>query len=164
VTGEGYRKLPGAYRSPMNKWTLWIAADHLLLIRSWRLSEEYRRFYFRDVQAIIVRRRDGASHQPVIRFAIMGILGVLFLVSYRGEFGGLTSLLLFGYLFWWLRRPDCVCHIQTATQTERIPPLSRLHTANRVIREIRSKIEAAQSENPAGAASSEPQPPPPPIV
>jgi hypothetical protein len=161
VSGETYRRLPGVYRTPASKWTLWMAADHLLLIRSSRISEQYRRFYFRDIQAIALCKRDGVSDQPVIRYVALSIFAFLFLVSYRSAFGGLSSLLLFTYLFWWLQRRDCVCHIQTATQTERIPPLSHLRVASRVIREIRSKIETAQSEHPAGAASSAPQPPPP---
>jgi hypothetical protein len=160
VSGEAYRRLPGAYRTPMSKWTLWMAADHLLLVRSSRVSEQYRRFYFRDIQAIVLCKRDGVSDQPVIRYVAVSIFAFLFLVSFRGAFGGLSSLLLFGYLFWWLQRRDCVCHIQTATQTERIPPLSRLRVAARVLREIRSKIEAAQSDTAAGVATSEPQPPP----
>jgi hypothetical protein len=160
VISEGYRRLPGRYRTLLNKWTLWIAADHLLLVRSSHVAEQYRRFYFRDIQAIVLCKRDGVSDQPVARWTILSVFAFLFLVSYRGAFGGVSSLLLFGYLFWWLRRRDCICHIQTATQTERIPPLSRLVVARRVIGEIRSKIEAAQSERPVGAASSEPQPPP----
>jgi len=53
-TPQVYRKLPGARRTPLRKATLWIAGDHILSIDSHRFSEEYKRYYFKDIQAIIV--------------------------------------------------------------------------------------------------------------
>src|SRR5437867_8585041 len=51
---QTYQKLPGARRTPLRKATLWLAADHILSIDSHRFSEEYKRYYFKDIQAIIV--------------------------------------------------------------------------------------------------------------
>ncbi len=169
MTSEVYRRLPGSYRTLLRKWTLWIAADHVLLIQSSHVAEQYKRFYFRDIQAIEIARRDGVSNRPGGRIAVLAILLLLVglnLVglSYRSTFGfGFSAVLLAGYVAWWLRRPDCACQIQTATRTEPIPPLCRYSSAMEVVSELRSKIEAAQNVSAAGAESSE-QPQPPPLV
>ena len=41
----------------MGKWhTLWLGDDHLLAVQSTGYSEEYTRFYLKDIQAIVSRR------------------------------------------------------------------------------------------------------------
>src|ERR1039458_6784497 len=49
-----YRKLPGSRRGMFFGSSVWMGPDHLLLVKSQRFQEEYKRFYFRDVQAIAV--------------------------------------------------------------------------------------------------------------
>ena len=51
-----YRKLPGKRRGFFNVSSVWAGPDHLLLVRGSRFREEYKRFYYRDVQAIAVAR------------------------------------------------------------------------------------------------------------
>ena len=58
-----YRRLPGRGRTPLGSHSLWIGEDHLLLVELRGFTETYRRFYFRDVQAIILRRTDRAGRQ-----------------------------------------------------------------------------------------------------
>src|SRR5436190_14424668 len=62
--GPSYRRLPGRGRKTSG-WiglgatvnTIWLTSDHLLLRETvYGLSESYKRFYFRDIQAFIVRR------------------------------------------------------------------------------------------------------------
>src|SRR5437016_13358775 len=47
-----YRRLPGKQRGWIRKSSLWEGEDHLLLVRGTRFAEDYRRFYYRDIQAI----------------------------------------------------------------------------------------------------------------
>ena len=49
-----YRKLPGHRRGFLRGASLWLGSDHLLSVKSLRFREEYKRFYLRDVQAIVV--------------------------------------------------------------------------------------------------------------
>src|ERR1700684_1248315 len=51
-----YRKLPGSRRGFFQKSSVWAGPDHLLLVRGSRFRDEYKRFYYRDVQAIAVAR------------------------------------------------------------------------------------------------------------
>ena len=47
-----YEKLPGHRRGLIVGSSVWLAPDHLLLVKSKRLNEVYKRFYFRDIKAI----------------------------------------------------------------------------------------------------------------
>src|SRR4051794_25041567 len=51
-----YRKLPGHRRGLINGSSVWLGPDHLLLVKSQRFKEEYKRFYLRDIQAIAIAR------------------------------------------------------------------------------------------------------------
>jgi hypothetical protein len=53
--GQGFHVTFGLHRA-----SLWMGMDHLLSISEGPYSEEYKRFFFRDIQAItvcITRRR-----------------------------------------------------------------------------------------------------------
>jgi len=66
-TEKEYRKLPGRgfrKRSLLEVsrmlCTLWLGKDHLLLVDSLGgYSEDYKRFYYRDIQALIIRKTTG---------------------------------------------------------------------------------------------------------
>ena len=47
------RKLPGRRRGFLFGSSVWMGPDHLLLVKSARFREDYKRFYFRDIQAIV---------------------------------------------------------------------------------------------------------------
>src|SRR6185369_4389908 len=51
---ERYRKLPGHRRGILRGASLWLGSDHVLSVKSLRFREEYKRFHFRDVQAIVI--------------------------------------------------------------------------------------------------------------
>ncbi len=56
-----YVQLPGAYRGFFRKASLWEGIDHVLSVSGTRFSDEYRRFYYRDIQALIVEKRPRAG-------------------------------------------------------------------------------------------------------
>ena len=58
---QTYQRLPGTRRTPFRRATLWLGADHILSVNSARFSEEYKRYYFKDIQAIVVRQTSGAT-------------------------------------------------------------------------------------------------------
>ena len=54
---KDYKKLPGSKKGFLiGKYTLYQGADHLLLIYSRFGVEDYKRFYFSDIQSIITRK------------------------------------------------------------------------------------------------------------
>ena len=134
--------------------SLWLGSDHVLCIDSTGFSEEYKRFYFRDIQAFTMRRTARRSVQgilialPLMLF-LMGVLGSydnpdnavgFWLCAFFAAFLGV--LLLYNFL----AGPTVRCYLQTAVQTEELPPLNRWRRANKAISRLRPLIAAAQGE------------------
>jgi hypothetical protein len=137
--------------------SLWLGRDHVLNIDSNRYSEEYKRFYFRDIQAITVR----ATNRRAIWNWILAILFVPALGSSAaywpsrsepGMMGGLVVLLMLtvgvgiALLANNLMGPTCLVYIRTAVQVEESPSLGRIRRAIKVLDLIRPRIIAAQGQ------------------
>jgi hypothetical protein len=137
--------------------SLWLGGDHLLCLDSTGYTEEYKRFYFRDIQAVVLRR---TNRQRIFNFlfgggALFFILLTLLVVGPPGtwdsdELPG-AIVLLSGAAFFGalalvntLKGPGCTCDLRTAVQTERLPSLNRLGRARRVLNLLRPLIEEAQ--------------------
>jgi hypothetical protein len=150
VTAPGaaeYRRLPGRGRTLLGSDTLWIGEDHLLLVELRGFTETYRRFYFRDVQAIILRRTDRAGTMGIL----LGLLGLVFLAFATGAgpvwnvvWGSVSGLLFLGLAVNVALGPSCHCVLRTALQTVRLRPLGRLRRARRVLERLRTHIELEQ--------------------
>ena len=149
-----YQRLPGRGAGLASRSKLWRASDHLLLVKSSTIEERYRRFFFADIQAIIIQR-------TARRLAITTVLLLLAALSYGGfnvlDDTLLTSRISAGIwvvvaLIYAAFGPTCAAFIQTATGTERVPSITRVHTAERILQRIRPDILAAQN---AAAAPTE---------
>lgn len=147
---EKYKRLPGKKKNFLiGYYTLWLGADHLLIIFSRFGIEDYKRFYFKDIQAVITRKTSAGKIQNIILgfFCTLFMLLSLFLkggwsVFNWSMFGLMTLFLLIN----WLRGPTCVSHIQTAVQTEKLYSLYRMKTAIKVMNRLRPLIEQAQGK------------------
>lgn len=149
-TAKLYTRLPGTGSSSFQRIRLWLGPDHLLLVGSSFVGERYRRFYFADIQAIVICQTAtwvvsaiiiliaalaaGAGAlvpnlDPVLRWIFIGI-GAFFL------------LVLFVHLY---LGQTCLCQVRTAVQTEPLPSLRRLRDARAVLARLRPLIEAAQA-------------------
>ena len=70
-----YIKLPGKKKGFLIGYhTLWQGPDHLLQIYSRMGVEDYKRFYFNDIQAIITRKTIAGKIQNIV----LGLLLLLF--------------------------------------------------------------------------------------
>lgn len=128
-------------------WRLWLGKDHLLSVKSTGYSEEYRRFYFRDIQAIIISQTQTQGIFNVVFGLPAAICVILVLTQGAGWnvfFGTLFMIFagLLAYNLW--RGPTVKCTIRTAVQTEDLPSLSRLPVAEEVVQRIKPLIEQAQ--------------------
>lgn len=169
-----YKRLAGSRRG-FGKWhTLWLGDDHLLSVESTGYSEEYKRYYLKDIQAIISCRSTGGK-------VWNGILGTIVAISllagiggyengptpvsvFSGIFGGVFLLLLLWNLF---RGPTCRCHIRTPVGIDKLPALDRLRSVKKAMEKVRPLIGQLQGEVPrkviaelTGKAKDEPPPPP----
>ncbi|HTB82702.1 MAG TPA: hypothetical protein VK742_03530 [Candidatus Sulfotelmatobacter sp.] len=144
--------------------SLWLGDDHLLLVDRNGYTETYKRFYFRDIQAFIIR----ATKTRMTWNWILGIpaglclMFVIFLAfDVRGfDAGAITIIcivaaicgipLFFNNLF----GTTCACQIRTAVQTEELPSLCRLRQTRKVLDKIRPLVATAQGQLSPEEASS----------
>jgi len=148
-----YTSLPGRGSSAIARTRLWEGPDHLLLVTSWPAGEGYRRFFFKDIQAIIVRRTARRLWINAVLLVLALITAGPILLFSNRDTGSLAAAGIVGG-FWLLFivinslfGPTCETHIQTAIQTERISSLGRLRTVGKVLARIQPHILTAQATN-----------------
>lgn len=147
-TGQKYHKLPGRRRGFIFSASLWTGADHLLLVRSVRFQEQYKRFYFRDIQAIVITSAPRfVFSTPMLAVVLMLLMGVLIL---RVRVPALTAwvwLLLAAMTAGWIyvsAAQSCICRLYTAVSREDLPSLYRMWTARKALAELERKIAEVQ--------------------
>lgn len=126
---QTYRKLPGRRRGFLFGSSVWLGPDHLLLVKSSRFREEYRRFYFRDIQAIVAAEAP-RFHISTRSAAIGALWGFLMAILYGGfrpyvwiGWAVLGALVL-AWVYVSMYR-GCRCRIYTAVSSEDLPSLYR---------------------------------------
>jgi hypothetical protein len=130
--------------------SLWLGPDHLLCIDSTGFTENYKRFYFRDIQAFIVRKTDGYKYWS-LGLCIVGFFFAFMAALTRDSVGRIVLLSIAGF-FWLcmllnlLLGPTTVCYLQTAVQNELLPSIHRLRKARKVLNVLRPLIVSAQGE------------------
>jgi len=138
LRGKGFKR--GSFLSLSGiRASLWLGQDHMLCIYNKGYEEDYRRFYFRDIQAII-------THQDNRRLVWNIIFGVF---AFAFAFWGPPYLMVSAFflvliLINWLRGPTCTCYVQTAVSRENLPSLNRLKHVNHAITRLAHVIERVQ--------------------
>ncbi len=147
-TKQIYRKLPGRRRGFIFSSSLWTGADHLFLVKSARVQEQYKRFYFRDIQAIVVTRVPRfVISTPMLAVALALLIGVLIA---RFRLPALTDwlwLLLAALAAVWIyisAAQSCTCRLYTAVSREDLSSLYRTWTARKALAELEPKIAQVQ--------------------
>ncbi len=151
---EKYKRLPG--RGPrqgsfltasFSSCSLYLGGDHLLAVESNGFTEDYKRFYFSDIQAIITRKTRRGTLSSIVLALLLAccLTGALLLGEETGIFFWICSTIpLVVLLVNIFRGPTCICHIMTAVQEDQLPSLNRLRVARRVIGGLRQSIEKVQ--------------------
>ncbi len=162
--GPVYRKLPGRGLGWAGLGRLWIAEDHLLEVNSLLVSERYRRFFFKDISALVIRRTKVRLAWSIAH-GVLGIGGALLagglwwggtLVAEQEPrimlwvFAGMAApfALLFLVLLFinLLLGPTCRCHLQTTSAGwHPLAAPTRLRPARRFLAQFTPLLEAAQS-------------------
>lgn len=147
-----YLRLPGT-RSPFLNYSLWVAEDHIMSRCAGPFSETYHRFYFRDIQALVLSRTDhlGLRNRALFGVAIFWFF-VEVLIGLSMGAGLLawvlltvpTAALLVAALINTLQGPTCLCKVVTRVQTQSLPSLSRRGVAKQVFDALQTAVEHAQ--------------------
>ena len=143
-----YQRLPGKKKGFLiGYYTLWQGSDHLLQIYSRLGVEDYKRFYFNDIQAIITRK----TGVGIVLNFVLGVATVLFglfAVTSEGAWSIFNAIIAGVMLLIWIinffRGPTCETYLLTAVQTEKLHSLHRLKTTQPVMNRLRSLIEKRQ--------------------
>jgi hypothetical protein len=150
LTRSRRRREKGWLASMMLRSSLWLGDDHILCLDSTGFSEEFKRFYFKDIQVIGMR----TTRRRLDWNIALGILLALVLAEF--VFGAepfsawsitmgiagtlLASLLIINNVL----GPTCNVYIQTAVQVEALPSLSRVGRLRKFLNRIRPLIATAQ--------------------
>lgn len=145
---QEYQKLPGIKKGFLvGKYTLYQGKDHLLHVFSRFGGEDYKRFYFSDIQGIITRKTILGKVQNIILGCLILMFLVLFFffdggwsVFYAVVYGTMCVLLLINFF----RGPTCDTRLLTAVQTEKLHSLRRLKPACRVMDRLQGCIQPVQ--------------------
>ncbi|MCJ8502674.1 hypothetical protein [Desulfatitalea alkaliphila] len=143
---QPYEKLPGRWMSLFNRRTLWQGADHLLWVEHTMMQETYRRFYFKDIQALVMRRNRLHHLWSAFWGGLALITGAMALTL------GSSGFVLEGFTLVWglclllhlVKGPCCEVFIQTAVQRERLTTQIRERQAIKVLDRIKAQAEKAQ--------------------
>lgn len=145
-----YRRLPGRGSGLLTTATLWEADDHLLLVESTRINETYKRFFYRDIQAIVICRTKTGLVTSSIAALVTLIFGAFTagtsVMELQINMGILTGLSALVALVSFVKGSTCRCILRTAVQTQTLRSLGRLRKARKVCRRLQPKIEAAQAQ------------------
>jgi hypothetical protein len=146
---ERYRKLPGHRRGILRGASVWMAGDHLLAVRSYRVREEYKRFQFRDVQAILVAqcpRFHISTRSLFLAFAWLLAFGVgrqLLPDRFTTAMWLIAAALVCAWLYISFAQ-SCRCRILTAVSSDELPSVYRTWTARRFLAQVESGIAEVQ--------------------
>jgi len=128
--------------------SLWLNSDFMLSVSGGMFSEDYKRFYFQDIQSIIFHKTDAWKIWNWVLGCLAALSMTLLMIMSGGRgilFIGLAAALISAALAVNISfGPSCVCYIATAVQMEKLIPLNRLKIAKRTVETLRPLIIQAQ--------------------
>lgn len=148
-----YEKFPGKHRKFVGTDRLWFGQDHLLLVSSTGISEDYKRFYFKDIQAFNIIKTRNHMILMIIGFLLLGITAGLSVWLYKLDNhnaemlipGSIIGFIFICYLAWlFIKGPSCKSFVYSSVQKERLTPLKTIKKARKFLGIILPKIEASQ--------------------
>jgi len=117
------------------------------MVSNYGYTEEYKRFYFRDIQGIVLQQ----TSAWLIWTAVLGMIVVVGAACWLSKELALKIIgTIFGapaLLFFRINRafgPTCRLYLQTAVQRELILPVCRIGASKRWLAKVQPLIEQAQ--------------------
>jgi hypothetical protein len=150
MTRSEYQRLPGRKSGLLRRDTLWLGPDHILYVRSSRFTEDYRRFYLADIQAVVLQQQPTGSRRVVdwVAIGLSAVAVALLFLADHPVWGSLLAIIVCAYAWFALRREDCKTWLQTAVGTAELPSLCRIGSARKALAIIDEKIRSAQPAMP----------------
>ncbi len=165
-----YLRLPGRGANLVQYFTLYEGPDHLLLVTSSGFSENYKRFFYREIQGFILQKTSMNLVWSGIWTSFIVIFTAAAIASDGATFIALASIAgFFLLLLVWnlILGPSCKCYVRTAVQVERLPNFKRIHKTREVLTRIENLIALGQGAFTASGAAeniSQAEPEAPPVI
>ena len=145
---ENYRRLPGRRRGITGGSSLWMGSDHILLVRSSWFREEYKRFYLRDIQSIVVARC------PRFNVSLLGLIvaliwlfpgvGMVIAPTSASVAWGLGGVAVAAAWVGISLGASCRTRLYTAVSHDDLPSLYRTWSARRFLNRLKPVIDQVQ--------------------
>jgi hypothetical protein len=133
--------------------SLWLGKDHLLSVINRGYTEEYKRFYRSDIQAIVAVGTSAYLVFNLIFGTLLAFSAVMNLLAWKvwdwdpvllivwSVFPGISLMFLLYNLF---LGSSCETHLVTAVHRERLRSLNRMRNVRRVMRVLKPWVEEEQ--------------------
>ncbi len=150
-----YSRLPGKRKKVIGKDTLWEGPDHMLMIESSSMAEDYKRFYYKDIKSIVFERSQAYMIINCVNIGMILFSYFLYYNFYKPYNSGI--LIPAGFIFvvslYYLisnlyHGRSCNCWIETAVQRENLQAVKRVKHAEELIEKIEPWIIKAQGSLP----------------
>ncbi|MFO7870919.1 MAG: hypothetical protein R6V03_05750 [Kiritimatiellia bacterium] len=158
-----YTRLPGG-PGGLNivRHTLWMGRDHFLLVTHAVASQCYKRFYFKDIQAVVVSQTGHYRLYAAILAGFSALSGAVLLVTLIARspigffFASIPTVILLAAL---IRNrvlgPTAKALMRTGVQTVDLPSLSRMRYASRALVTMSKAVESVQGSVTAEGLSAQ---------
>ena len=143
------RRLPGGRVHGPLRASCWMAQDHLVCVETSWFVERYRRFAFRDIEAVVIRRNDSARTWTLL-WTVLLLAGAAMVFPPAADgtvrvFGAILAVpALLGLVLNAMRGPCCTTALRTRVSVPNVRAWRRLRTARRAVAELAAAVEAVQ--------------------
>lgn len=156
-----YTRLTRRSASVASYKSLWLAADHLLIVNSNGYTEEYQRLQFRDIKGLFLIGSDRRLYWGLPWGVIAAFSGVALANAMSNDeipvFSGLFLGLSLIALVWnHLLGAGCRTFVVTGVQTAPLPSIVRRRKARKIFARLQPLIAAAQADMAASAPPASP--------
>ncbi|MGD9216899.1 MAG: hypothetical protein PVJ84_18955 [Desulfobacteraceae bacterium] len=143
---QRYRRLPGRPIFSFAGKSLWQGADHLLYVESLFFKERYKRFYYKDIQLLLLKRNTIHWAWTFVWGALALVFGIIAIAVSQAPYvsGTLLACCLAALLANLIMGPSCTVYLQTAVQVQKLANLRRVRTAGKVMTVIKTLVEERQ--------------------
>ncbi|MCL2701860.1 MAG: hypothetical protein FWE88_09255 [Phycisphaerae bacterium] len=125
--------------------SVYLADEYLLCVNGGTFQETYRRFYYRDIQAILLRRTGGTVVESLLLILVLVLAFILAASVPDSIWLWLAAIMPVVMILVWtlLSEGRCVCYIQTPVSIQRLP-VTTFRAAKKLLAELSPRIEAVQ--------------------
>lgn len=138
--------MPGRPFLPFYTGSLWQGPDHLLWVETVLFKESYKRFYYSDIQSVVLQRTGTHLIWTFVWAALALLFGAIAFWVPGSPYvsGTFMAIFLAALLMNIIMGPGCSVYLQTAVQRQKIWSLKRVRTANKVMTRIKAFVEKQQ--------------------